>query len=369
METNVGTMITAAVHWGAGEPAKLEELTLSAPGPEEVRIAVDACAICHSDLMFIDGGWATEFPVVFGHEIAGRVAETGSSVTDLTAGTSVVVSLIATCGQCHACQQGHDVACENPPASSSLTDANNRTVTKGLNTGGFAEQVVVHRSQVVAVPPEMPATSASLLGCGVLTGVGAARNTANIQPGETVAVVGCGGVGMGVIQGAQLAGASTIVAIDPQADKRSLALTMGATHTADPLNQDPAEAISQVTGGRLADHVLLATAAPAALNSALALLAPMGALTLVGMPADGVTLTIDPSALAGYNQRILGSKMGTARLNRDIPALVADYFAGRLKLDQLVSSTYPLEDLEQALDEVRSGSALRTVIVFHQPEA
>ena len=369
MREDSGTKILAAVHRSVGHPATLETVNLAKPEDNEVRVLVDACAICHSDLMFIDGGWVTEFPTVFGHEISGRVVEAGSSVTGLTAGTPVVVSLIATCGQCRSCQQGHDVACENPPPSNPLTDTNNRTVTKGLNTGGFAEQVVVHHSQVVAVPPEMPATSASLLGCGVLTGVGAARNTANIQPGETVAVVDCGGVGMGVIQGAQLAGATVIVAIDPQADKRSLALTMGATHTADPLNQDPAEAISQATGGRLADHVLLATAAPAALNSALALLAPMGALTLVGMPADGVTLTIDPSALAGYNQRILGSKMGTARLNRDIPALVADYFAGRLKLDQLVSSTYPLEDLEQALDEVRSGSALRTVIVFHQPEA
>ncbi|MBC8365014.1 MAG: alcohol dehydrogenase catalytic domain-containing protein [Actinobacteria bacterium] len=356
----------AAVCRGVGEPQRVEELQLAAPGPGEVRVRVDACAVCHSDLMYVDGDWATDFPLVMGHEAAGCVLEIGSDVDDVDAGDQVIVSLVRSCGGCPACRRGHHVACSGEFAidcASPLTDASGSPVAQGLNTGAFAEQVVVHRSQVVPYPVDMPAASASLLACGVLTGAGAVHNTAQVQAGDAVVVVGCGGVGLGAIQGARLAGADPIVAVDPLPDKRESALAFGATHAVDPTGGGAGAAIRESTSGRLADHVFVTTAAPAALQGAVDLLAPMGALVLVGMPPDSVVFDIDPTQLSASNQRILGSKMGTVRLDVDIPRLIGHYRSGNLELDALVTSTHPLEDLDVAFDEVRRGEVLRTVIL------
>ena len=371
MSGPTSTPIRAAVTRGVGRPTSVETLHLASPGPDEVRVALSACAVCHSDLMYIDGGWATGFPLVLGHEAAGRIVETGPGVDDLAAGTKVVVSLIRSCGTCRACRRGHHVTCSGSfrlADHSPLTDGDGRPVAQGLNTGAFAEQVVVHRSQVVPLPDGVPARTAALLGCGVLTGAGAARNSSPVGPDDTVVVIGCGGVGLGTVQAARLAGADAIVAVDPVADKRSAALDVGATHAADPTTDDVAAAIQTATGGRLADQVFITTAAGAALDDAVDLLAPMGALVLVGMPADGVTTEFDPSLLAAANQRIVGSKMGTTRLDVDVPELLDHYLAGRLELDAMVSSTHPLDDIDAAFDEVRRGQVVRTVIVFDPDE-
>jgi S-(hydroxymethyl)glutathione dehydrogenase/alcohol dehydrogenase len=209
----------------------------------------------------------------------------------------------------------------------------------------------------------MPATSAALLACGVLTGAGAVHNTAQVKAGDVVVVVGCGGVGIGAIQGARLAGAGPIVAVDPLPDNRGSALALGATHAVDPVGGDVAAVLRTATGGRLADHLFITTGASTALNGAVELLAPMGALVLVGMPPDGVAFEIDPTLLAAANQRVLGSKMGTVRLADDVPRLIDHYRAGDLELDSLVTTTHPLEDIDLAFDEVRRGKVIRTVIL------
>jgi len=370
---------------GIGLPPSIETLTLDAPGADEVRIRVEACAVCHSDLSYLDGTWATEFPLVLGHEAAGYVIELGSPVADpegaseprLAVGDPVVVTLVRTCGECRACQRGHDVACTGdfPIASKSpLVAADGDRIPQGLNVGAFAEQVVVHRSQVVRLPDDIDPLVACLLGCGVLTGAGAVTNTARVNAGDSVVVVGCGGVGIGAVQAARIVGADPIVAVDPTPDKRKSARGFGATHVVDPVHDDLSAAITAATGGPLADHLLITTGSPAALDGAIELLAPMGQLIIVGMAADDVTIEVAPSWLAAANKSILGSKMGTIRVTEDVPALIEHHRAGRLDLQGMVSSTHTLEDIAKAFEEVWRGDVLRTVVLpnvtaSHEQEA
>lgn len=357
--------VRAAVSRGVGMVTSIEDLLLAAPGPGEVRVAIDACAVCHSDLMFLDGGWSIDFPVVLGHEAAGRVVELGEGVDNVAVGDRVVVSLIRACGACRACRRGHDVACTGDLAlrdRSPLSDLNGKPVTHGLGTAAFAEQVVVHRSQVASFADSVPAEAAALLGCGVLTGVGAVTNTARVGKGDSVVVIGCGGVGLSVVQGARLAGADPIIAVDPLPAKQEAALRFGATHSTGP--DGTTDRLVEATGGHLADHVFITTAAPGAFAGATSMLNRMGALVLVGIPAEGVTVEIDPGVLAVANQRILGSKMGTARLCEDVPRLIGQYQAGLLDLDGMITSTHSLDDIDTAFDEARSGEVIRTVVVF-----
>ena len=360
------TTIRAAVCREFGRPLEIETLELAAPGPGELRVRVRAVAICHSDISAADGAWGGTLPVVYGHEAAGTVEEVGEGV-DLEPGRSVVVTLVRACGECRRCRRGELVACESTFAldrHSPLTSSAGEAIVQGHRCGAFAEQVVVHASQVVSIDSTVAPASASLLACGVITGIGAVLNTAAVERGSSVAVIGCGGVGLNVVQGARLAGAGVIVAVDPQPAKLELALRLGATHTADPSSADVAAVIADATGGFKADYVFVATGARAALDDALSLVDSMGALVVVGMPPDGVTGTYDPGWLAGLNQRILGSKMGTSVITRDIPALLERYRAGEVELDGLISRTFTLDHINEAIDEVRAGSALRNVIVF-----
>ena len=403
MSTGQGVTIRAAVSRGVGIPTGIEDVHLAAPGPGEVRVEVKACAVCHSDLSYLDGTWATDFPLVLGHEATGHVLEIGvkpgettsgegpdgqndqrhEGWADLSVGDPVVISLIRTCGNCRACLRSHDVACTGDialNATSPLTDTNGAPLIQGLAVGGFATEVVVHRSQVVPLPADVDLVAASLLGCGVLTGSGAVTNTARVSAGDAVVVVGCGGVGIGAIQAARLAGAYPIVAVDPVADKRDAALGFGATHTADP-TADPtggstgsghpgghlAAVITNATGGHLADHLLVTTGAPAALDGAIDLLAPMGQLVIVGMAADDVTIDVAPSWLAAANKSILGSKMGSARVAVDVPALVDHHRSGRLDLAGMVSSTHTLDEIQDAFNEVWRGDVVRTVVLPNGP--
>ena len=366
MSTGQGISISAAVSRGVGLPSSIETLYLDAPRADEVRIEIEACAVCHSDLSYLDGTWATEFPLVLGHEAAGRVAEVGHGVKKFAEGDPVIVSLIRTCGQCRACRRGQDVACTGEidlNSKSPLVDKNGVRVAQGLNVGAFATQVVVHESQIVPLPDDVNLMAASLLGCGVLTGSGAITNTARVAAGDAVVVMGCGGVGVGAIQAARLAGAAQIVAVDPAATKRTAAVGFGATHTADPTNSDLAEVITDATGGRLADHLLITTGSPAALEGAIDLLAPMGQLVIVGMAGDDVTIEVAPSWLAASNKSILGSKVGTARVAIDVPALIDHHRAGRLDLTGMISSTHDLEHIQDAFDDVWRGDVLRTVVL------
>jgi len=364
----VPTTVRAAVCRDFATPLAIEELTLADPGPGEVRVQVDAVAICHSDVSFADGEWGGDLPAVWGHEAAGQIVEVGPGV-GFEVGERVVVTLIRSCGECPRCQRGAEVACSESFAldqTSPLTDADGRSINHGMRTAAFAEEVVVHASQIVPIDEEIPAASASLLACGVITGVGAVLNTAQVAPSSTVVVLGCGGVGLNVVQGAALAKAATIVASDPQAPKLDLAIHLGATHAVDPTSDDVTHVVDELTNGKMADYVFVATGAPAALSSAERLVGTMGAIVVVGMPATGVAGQFDPGALAARNQRILGSKMGTSVIARDIPLLVARYHDGGLELDGLVSRRFALDDINDAMDEVRSGAALRNVIVFER---
>jgi len=362
----VASTIRAAVCRSFGHPLSLETVSLASPGPGEVRVRVAAVAICHSDVSYIDGEWGGALPAVFGHEAAGTIVEVGDGV-GFEVGTPVVVTLIRSCGECPRCQKGAEVACRTSfllDNQSPLSDHDGVTIGHGMRTAAFAEEVVVHSSQIVPIPEDVPLDSASLLACGVITGVGAVLNTAEVEPASTVVVLGCGGVGLNIVQGAALARAATIVAVDLHEAKRDLAMQLGATDVADPIAVSIADLVAELTDGAMADYVFVATGAPAALIGVEELVGSMGAVVIVGMPAVGVTGQFDPGTLAGRNQRILGSKMGTSVIARDIPVLLQRYQDGELELDGLISRRFTLDEIDVALDEVRSGTALRNVIVF-----
>ncbi len=357
--------VKAAVCHAFGEPLVIEDVSLPAPGPNQVRIELAACAICHSDIAYAQGAWGGTLPAVYGHEASGRVAQTGDGVDDLDIGDHVVVTLIRSCGKCSYCRRGYEVACsarfdENEP----LRDGADRPVHPAMQTGAFAEEVVVDRSQVVAIDKRIRLDVAALLGCGVITGVGSVTNVADVQPGSSVVVVGTGGVGLNVVQGAMLVGATTIIAVDLSDDKLAAARRFGATHTINPSTDNVAGAVSAATSGEMADAVFVTVPAKAPIEEAPALLAPTGAVVLVGLPATGVMTEIDPLTLADQSQRVLGSKLGAARISVDIPKLVALYAEGRLKLDELITGRYPLHEINEAIASVERGEALRHLIVF-----
>ena len=357
----------AAVCRAFGEPLVIETVDLASLGPGEVRVKMAACAICHSDIFYMDGAWGGELPAVYGHEAAGVVEAVGPGVLRLKPGDHVVATLIRSCGFCAFCADGAPVFCEEVfplDRQTPLSDAAGKPLIHGLRTGAFAEYIVIDASQAVAIPKDVPLDSAALIACGVLTGVGAVVNTADVQAGSSVVVIGCGGVGLNSIQGARLAGASPIIAIDVEPNKLLAAREFGATHTINAKQENVVERTAELTAGRKADTVFVTVGIRGALEQGVSLMKRNGATVLVGMPPSGVTATIDPSWLAADGQRILGSKMGSARPLIDVPRIVALYREGRLKLDELISGRYRLEAINEAVASSRSGAALRNVIVF-----
>jgi len=356
----------AAVCRAFGEPLVIEEVALDPPGAGEVAVDLAACAICHSDITFADGGWGGQLPAVYGHEAAGVVRQVGLGVDDIRPGDHVVVTLIRSCGHCGSCAQGAPVTCETAFARDSQTPLhrpNGEALTQGVRTGAFAEAVVVDASQVVVIPPTVPLDAASLLACGVITGFGAVTNTADLRPGTTSVVIGAGGVGLNAVQGAAISGARMVIALDVVEAKMEAARRFGATHSVNAGAPDAVEQVRRLTG-RGADYVFVTVGAKAAIPQALAMAARSGTIVLVGMPASGVTVAVDPGDIAHNNLRVLGSKMGGAHIQADIPKLVMLYQEGRLKLDELISGRYPLAKINDAIASARSGAALRNVILF-----
>jgi len=338
----------AAVCREFGKPLVIEEVTLADAGPGEVKVKLSAVAICHSDITYADGHWGGTLPAVYGHECAGVVETVGEGVTTVKVGDHVVVTLIRSCGHCHGCSMGNPVTCSTQfplDAASPITDKDGKSVVQSMRTGGFAEKVLVHESQCVTVPKNIKMASASLLACGVITGFGAVTNTAKVPAGSHVVVIGTGGVGLNSIQGAHVSGARTVIAIDVVDSKIEAAKSFGAS-------------------GHGADYVFVTVGVKSAFDSSYGMLAKSGSVVLVGMPASGVMSEIDPGTMAAYSQNILGSKMGSARIQVDIPNLVDLYGQGRVKLDELVTKTYPIEQINEAIDAVKRGEALRNVIVF-----
>jgi S-(hydroxymethyl)glutathione dehydrogenase / alcohol dehydrogenase len=357
----------AAVCREFGAPLVIEELSLDPPGRDEVHVKLAACAICHSDITYMDGGWGGTLPAVYGHEASGVVETVGPGVEDLAPGDHVLVTLIRSCGHCFHCAQGDQHICETQfplDREGKLHDGTGAPVLQALRTGGFAEEVVVERSQVAAIPNDVPFDSASLLSCGVITGLGAVVNTARVPQGASVVVIGTGGVGLNSIQGAAISGAFPIIAVDLDDRKIEAAQTFGATHGVNPKAEDVVARVREITGGRGADYAFVTVGTSRAAEQAVGLIRKGGTMVMVGIPPTGDMASLEIGNVANDSQVILGSKMGSTRLAVDIPKLVALYQEGRLKLDELISGRYPLDEINAAIASVKRGEALRNVIVF-----
>ena len=359
------TKIKAAVCHAFNEPMVIQEVDLRAPQAGEVEVSIEAVAVCHSDISLWQGGFGGSTPAVFGHEAAGIVTGLGAGVKGLALGDSVAVTLIRACGTCPSCGSGHPTVCENPGdgKNSPLATDQGDAMWQALFTGAFAEKVVVDQSQLVKIPADMPKDAASLMSCGVITGVGAAVNTANIRPGQNVVVIGAGGVGLNAIQGARLAGAARIVAVDTNADKLEAAKEFGATHGV-LAEGKPFKEAQKIFGGRGADAVLVTVGVAAVYDLAPRYLANRGKVVRVGMPHFGQMASYSPLLMADMGQSIVGSKMGDVVIKRDIPWMVDLYTQGRLKLDELITGRWPLEQVNEAIADTMAGHARRNVIII-----
>ncbi|MBV7332837.1 Zn-dependent alcohol dehydrogenase [Chloroflexi bacterium TSY] len=358
----------AAVCRAYDQPLVIEEVELDAPQTGEVKVRVVACAICHSDVHLIRGDWSAELPLVAGHEAAGVVEAVGPGVTGVQVGDHVVMSLLRSCGRCFFCYKGDTHLCEGEFALQSETrlhDKQGDPIHQSIKTAAFAEYAVVDQSQLVPIPKEISLDSASLLACGVITGLGAVVNTAKVGTGESVAVVGIGGVGLNAIQGAVLSGAQPIIALDLLENKLQAARDFGATHTINSAEEaEPAAAVQALTGGRGVDYAFVTVGSPQAVAQAITLIRRGGSLVLVGIPDDKATHSLLLAQTVWKEQRVLSSSMGSTRLSVQVPQLVELYQHGRLKLDELISRRYPLEEINEAIDSMERGEALRNVIVF-----
>ena len=356
----------AAVCWEFGRPLSIEDIRLSDPMANQVEVAVEACAICHSDIHYADGSWGGSLPAIFGHEAAGTVSRVGPGVLGCSPGDKVLVTLLRSCGHCPNCSVGKLAQCESPRSDDEtpFTLHDGSPVLHGLGTGAFAERTIVHESQIAVIPKSMPSDVACLLSCGVITGVGGAVNTGRIPPGATVVVIGAGGVGLNAIQGAKICGASRIIAVDITEDKLADALEFGATDGILATSEKPHRQIRKLLGGRGADFALVTVGAIQAFQQAMRYLGQGGKLVIIGMPPSDAMLEIGPMEVAFKSHSLLGSSMGDANLPRDIPWLLDLYRQGRLKLDELITGRYPLERINDAIQNTVEGKARRNVIIF-----
>ena len=358
-------IIKAAVAHEFGSPLVIENVQLRAPEGTEVEVALDAVAICHSDITYASGAWGGSLPAVYGHEAAGRVSAVGDRVKGLGIGDSVVVTLIRACGACPNCASGRPTVCETPYDGDHgpLKTADGGKLHQAMASGAFAEKVVVEQGQVVKISHDIPKDAASLIACGVITGVGAVVNAAQLRAGQDVVVIGAGGVGLNAIQGARIAGARRIVAVDMSEEKLAIAREFGATDgvlaTAEKPWRDAMDAM-----GRGADAVIVTVGAIPAYDSAPKYLAGGGKVIMVGMTHSGAMSSYEPVMLAAMGQGMVGSKMGDVVIQRDIPWMVDLYEQGRLRLDELISGRWSLDQINEAIEDTKTGAARRNVIVF-----
>lgn len=362
----------AVVFRGAGLPLEVTDVHLDPPGPGEVLVRIAAAGVCHSDLHVIRGEWSLKVPTVLGHEGSGTVVELGAGVTGLGPGDHVVLSWVAPCGECRHCLAGTEARCELAAnivgPSGGLNDGTSRLSINDepayhyLGVSSYAEYAVVPAAGAVKVRDDAPLDVIALVGCAVATGVGAVRNTADVQAGSTVAVIGCGGVGLNVVQGARLAGADTIIAIDLMRSKTDVAQTLGATHAL--VGSGPElEAGLRVTAPDGVDYAFDAIGRTSTTEQAIRMLGIGGTAVVVGLPPEGSSASFDPLRLAEFDQRILGSNYGGTRPAVDIPRLVDLVVEGRLALEPMVSSRRPLEDAAVALEDLSEGRVLRTLLI------
>jgi S-(hydroxymethyl)glutathione dehydrogenase/alcohol dehydrogenase len=360
----------AAVLVEPNKPLVIEDLTISKPGPHEVLIRTAACGLCHSDLHFIEGAYPHPLPAVPGHEAAGIVEAVGSEVRTVKPGDAVVTCLSAYCGQCEFCVTGRMSLClggdtrRAPGAPARLSRADGSAVNQMLNLSAFAEQMLIHEHACVKINPDMPLDRAAIIGCAVTTGAGTIFNACKVTPGETVVVVGCGGVGLATINAAKIAGAGRIIAADPIPEKRALAMKLGATDVIDATAEGAAATIIEMTKGGV-DHAIEAVGRPASAQLAVNVLRRGGTATILGMMplAEKVGLSA-MDLLSG--KKLQGAIMGGNRFPVDIPRLVDFYIRGLLDLDSIIAERIPLSAINDGFDKMKKGDSARSVIVFDQ---
>jgi S-(hydroxymethyl)glutathione dehydrogenase/alcohol dehydrogenase len=352
----------AAIVEERGGPFRVEEVELADPGRGEARVRIEACGICRSDLHAIDGNEDVVFPAVLGHEAAGIVDACGPDVASLAAGDRVVLSWTPACGQCASCNREQPHLCAGIRMSAGPNGPltwNGKNLDRFMGLGAFSEHVVVPEGMAIAVRGEIPASHACLIGCGVMTGFGAATKTAGVGRGDRVAVIGCGGVGLAAVQAASIAGASRIFAIDPLSERRDLALRLGATDGLDSANA--VAAIVTDAGG--VDVAIECVGRTQTMEEAFAMLRPGGCAVVVGLPDAGARLRLDPLGLL-VEKSLTGSMYGSADPRRDFPKLVALYDQGRLDLATLVAGELPLAEINDGIEQTRRGPSGRIVITF-----
>ncbi|SER86619.1 S-(hydroxymethyl)mycothiol dehydrogenase [Lentzea albida] len=357
--------VNGVVAAGRGAKVSVETVLVPDPGPGEAVVKVQACGVCHTDLHYREGGINDEFPFLLGHEAAGVVESVGAGVTDLEPGDFVILNWRAVCGSCRACLRGRPQYCFNTHnASQPMTLQDGTPLSPALGIGAFAEKTLVHSGQCTKVNPKAPAEVAGLLGCGVMAGIGAAINTGGVTRGDSVAVLGCGGVGDAAIAGARLAGARTIIAVDLDDTKLRWAERFGATHTVNAREQDVVEAIRELTEGNGADVVIDAVGRPETFQQAFYARDLAGLAVLVGVPTPDMTLELPLIDVFSRGGAVKSSWYGDCLPSRDFPLLIDLYLQGRLDLGAFVTETIGLEDVEKAFDDMHHGRVLRSVVVL-----
>jgi len=348
-----------------GEPVELTEILVPDPGPGEALVAVAACGVCHTDLHYKEGGIGDDFPYLLGHEAAGTVAATGPDVTEVKPGDYVILNWRAVCGRCRACAKGKPWYCfSTHNATQKMTLADGTPLSPALGIGAFTSKTLVAAGQCTKVDPAIKPETAGLLGCGIMAGLGAALNTAPVGRGDSVAVIGAGGVGDAAILGAALAGARTIIAVDVDDRKLEWAKGFGATHTVNSRATDPVQGIRELTGGFGADVVIDAVGRPETYQQAFYARDLAGTVVLVGVPTPDMRLELPLLDVFGRGGALKSSWYGDCLPSRDFPMLVGLHLQGRLPLDKFVSETIALDGIEDAFAKMARGEVLRSVVVL-----
>ncbi|MEU4722126.1 S-(hydroxymethyl)mycothiol dehydrogenase [Nonomuraea dietziae] len=357
--------VRGVVATGKGRPVSLETILVPDPGPGEALVEVQACGVCHTDLHYREGGISDDFPFLLGHEAAGVVEAVGPDVKDVAVGDFVILNWRAVCGSCRACLRGRPQYCfATHNATQKMTLKDGTPLSPALGIGAFAEKTLVAAGQCTKVDPAAAPAAAGLLGCGVMAGLGAAVNTGAVSRGDSVAVIGCGGVGNAAIAGSRLVGATTIIAVDVDDRKLDWARGFGATHTVNAKETDPVEAVRELTGGFGADVVIDAVGRPETFKQAFYARDLAGTAVLVGVPTPEMTLELPLLDVFGRGGALKSSWYGDCLPSRDFPLLISLYLQGRFDLDAFVTETIGLDDIEDAFAKMHHGDVLRSVVVL-----
>ena len=355
--------VQAVISRSKDAPVELVTITVPDPGPGEAVVRIQACGVCHTDLHYVKGGIGDEYPYLLGHEAAGIVEAVGEGVTDVAPGDYVILNWRAVCGECRACRRGQPQYCFNTHnATQKMTLEDGTELTAALGIGAFAEKTLVAAGQCTKVDDDADPAAVGLLGCGVMAGIGAAINTGNVQRGDSVAVIGCGGVGTAAVAGAALAGATTVIAVDIDAKKLQRATELGATHTVDSSAVDPVEAIRELTGGFGADVVIDAVGRPETYKQAFYARDLAGTVVLVGVPSPEMTLELPLLDVFGRGGSLKSSWYGDCLPSRDFPTLISLYRQGKLDLDAFVTERITIDQIEEAFTKMHAGAVLRSVV-------